>query len=94
MYGHVRDLFVHVLGSAGREVVIDTAGDAGRPDVTCRAPSGLTDANGRSIEIDWIVVEVKDQKYGLTTAEKRETLFADKSKYITPNTAWFVMVDL
>lgn len=93
MYGHLRDLFVHFLGYPGRQVVIDTAGDAGRPDLTCRAPSGLTDTNGRALEIDWIVVEVKDQRYGLTTADKREALFAEKSKYITPNTAWFVMAD-
>jgi hypothetical protein len=93
MYGHLRDLFVHFLGYRGRQVVIDTAGDAGRPDLTCRAPSGLTDANNRTIDIDWIVVEAKDQRYGLSSTDKRETLFAEKSKYITPNTAWFVMVD-
>lgn len=93
MYGHLRDLFVHFLGYSGRQVVIDTAGDAGRPDLTCRAPSGLTGANGRSIEIDWIVVEAKDQRYGLGAPEKREILFAEKSKYITPNTSWFVMAD-
>jgi hypothetical protein len=93
MYGSLRVLFVHFLGYAGRQVVIDMEGDAGRPDVTCRAPSGLTEANGRALEIDWIVVEAKDQRYGLSTAEKREELFAEKSKYITPNTAWFVMVD-
>lgn len=93
MYGHLRDLFVHFLGYAGRQVVIDTAGDAGRPDITCRAPSGLVAANGGRHEIDWIVVEAKDQRYGLGVEENRETLFAEKSKYITPNTAWFVMVD-
>lgn len=93
MYGHLRDIFVHFLGYAGRQVLIDTAGDAGRPDITCRAPSGLVGSNGRDIEIDWIVVEAKDQRYGLGSPDKRETLFAEKSKYITPNTAWFVMVD-
>lgn len=93
MYGHLRDLFVHFLGYSGRQVVIDTAGDAGRPDITCRAPSGLQDANGRAIEIDWIVVEAKDHRYGLGVEANREKLFAEKSKYITPNTAWFVMVD-
>jgi SAM-dependent methyltransferase len=93
MYGHLRDLFVHFLGYAGRQVVIDTAGDAGRPDLTCRAPSGLTGIGGRPIEIDWIVVEAKDQRYGLSIEDNRERLFAEKSKYITPNTAWFVMVD-
>ncbi|HEX6376607.1 MAG TPA: N-6 DNA methylase [Allosphingosinicella sp.] len=45
------------------------------------------------MEIDWIVVEAKDQRYGLSLPENREKLFEEKSKYITPNTAWFVMVD-
>ncbi|HVL29714.1 MAG TPA: hypothetical protein VM326_03230, partial [Sphingomicrobium sp.] len=93
MYGHLRDLFVHFLGYAGRQVVIDTAGDAGRPDITCRAPSGLIGPNGRPHEIDWIVVEAKDQRSGLSQEENRERIFAEKSKYITPNTAWFVMAD-
>lgn len=93
MYPRLFQLFVHFLGYQGRQVLTDTAGDAGRPDLTCRAPSGLSDANGRPIEIDWIVVEAKDQRYGLSLPENREKLFEEKSKYITPNTAWFVMVD-
>lgn len=93
MYGQLFHLFVHFLGYAGREVVIDTAGDAGRPDLTCRAPSGLVAANGRPHEIDWIVVEAKDQRSNLSDELKREAIFAEKSKYITPNTAWFVMAD-
>lgn len=93
MYGHLFQLFVHFLGYPARQVLIDTAGDAGRPDLTVRAPTGLTSESGRPIEVDWIVVEAKDQRYGLGVSEKREELFAEKSKYITPNTSWFVMVD-
>ena len=93
MYGHLFQLFVHFLGYPGRQVLIDTAGDDGRPDLTIRAPSGMTIASGVPHEIDWIVVEAKDQRYGLTNENSREKLFEDKSKYITPNTAWFVMVD-
>src|SRR4051812_49291915 len=74
MYGHIRDLFVQFLGYAGREVVIDTAGDAGRPDLTCRAPSGLPGRGGRPHEIDWIVVEVKDERDAFTTEAKREAV--------------------
>lgn len=92
MYPRIFQLFVHFLGYQGRQVLTDTAGDAGRPDLTCRAPNGLSDASGRSIEIDWIVVEAKDQRYGLSLPENREKLFEEKSKYITPNTAWFVMI--
>jgi SAM-dependent methyltransferase len=93
MYGHLRDLFVHFLGYAGREVVIDTNGDAGRPDITCRAPSGLPGPSGRPHEIDWIVLEAKDEFQCFSNLTTREAIFAEKSKYITPNTAWFVMVD-
>ena len=93
MYPRLFQLFVHFLGYAGRQVFVDTAGDAGRPDLACKAPSGLTLANGRPHEIDWIVVEAKDGRTNLASADVRETLFAEKSKYITPNTAWFVMVN-
>lgn len=93
MYPHLFQLFVHFLGYQGRQVFTDTAGDAGRPDLACKAPSGLTLANGRPLEIDWIVVEAKDGRTNLANAATREALFAEKSKYITPNTAWFVMVN-
>jgi hypothetical protein len=93
MYPRLFELFVHFLGYPRRQVLADTAGDAGRPDLTCRAPSGLLQANGRPLEIDWIVVEAKDGKTNLASETVREALFADKSKYITPNTAWFVMVN-
>ncbi len=93
MYPHLFDLFVHFLGYGRRQVFVDTAGDAGRPDLACKAPSGLTLANGRPFEIDWIVVEAKDGRTNLANADAREALFAEKSKYITPNTAWFVMVN-
>jgi hypothetical protein len=91
MYPHLFDLFVHFLGYGRRQVFVDTAGDAGRPDLACKAPSGLTLANGRAFEIDWIVVEAKDGRTNLASQDVREALFAEKSKYITPNTAWFVM---
>ncbi len=93
MYPHLFQLFVHFLGYRGNQVFVDTAGDAGRPDLACRAPSGLILANGRAHEIDWIVVEAKDGRTSLANADSREALFAEKSKYVTPNTAWFVMVN-
>lgn len=92
MYPRLFELFVHFLGYQRRQVFTDTAGDAGRPDLACKAPSGLTLANGRPHEIDWIVVEAKDGRTNLANPSTREALFAEKSKYITPNTAWFVMV--
>lgn len=92
MYPHLHTLFVEHLGYKKRQVLADIAGDAGRPDLTCRAPSGLIQANGKPHEIDWIVVEAKDNRTNIANENIREALFAEKSKYITPNTAWFVMV--
>ena len=93
MYGPIRDLFCDVLGYPKPKVHIDIAGEAGRPDVTCRAPSGLTDAKGNDIDIDWTVVEAKAEHGAFSNESKREVIFAEKSKYITPDTAWFVMVE-
>ncbi|GBQ91002.1 hypothetical protein AA23498_1042 [Acetobacter nitrogenifigens DSM 23921 = NBRC 105050] len=93
MYGPLRDIFCDILGYPRSSVHIDIAGEDGRPDVTCRAPSGITDRNGKSIEIDWLVVEAKDEHNAFSTLSKRETIFAQKAKYIRPDTAWFVMVD-
>lgn len=93
MYGPLRDLFCDVLGYPRSSVHIDIAGEAGRPDVTCRAPSGIMDRSGRSVDIDWMVVEAKDEHDAFSTSGKRESIFSQKAKYIRPDTAWFVMVD-
>lgn len=93
MYGPLRDIFCDVLGYPRSSVHIDIAGEAGRPDITCRAPSGITDRNGKSLDIDWIVVEAKDEHNAFATLGKREAIFAQKAKYIRPDTAWFVMAD-
>lgn len=93
MYGPLRDLFCDLLGYPRSSVHIDIAGEAGRPDVTCRAPSGIKDRNGKSLDIDWMVVEAKDEHDAFSTSSKRETIFAQKAKYVRPDTAWFVMVD-
>jgi SAM-dependent methyltransferase len=92
MYPRLAELFMQILGYARKQVLSDTAGDAGRPDITVRAPSGLIGPNGNPHEIDWIVVEAKDARTHLENQDTREALFAEKSKYVTPNTAWFVMV--
>lgn len=93
MYGPLRDLFCDILGYPKGSVLLDIAGEAGRPDVTCRAPSGITDRNGKALEIDWIVVEAKDEHDAFSSLAKREVIFGQKAKYIRPDTAWFVMVD-
>jgi N-6 DNA methylase len=93
MYGPIRDIFCDILGYPRPKVVIDIAGESGRPDVTCRAPNGLTDRFGKSVDIDWIVVEAKAELNAFSSEHKRESIFSQKAKYIGPNTAWFVMVD-
>src|SRR6185369_13465938 len=93
MYGPIRDLFVNVLGYPAADVDIDVIGEGGRPDVTARAPSGLTDSKGKPVKIDWIVVEAKDERGCFISPTQRENIFSKKAKYIGINTAWFVMVE-
>ena len=93
MYGAIRDLFIECLGYAPARVVTDIAGADGRPDVTVRADAGVTGANGQPRLVDWIVVEAKAQAGTFAFPTSRERVFAGKAKYITPNTAWFVMID-
>jgi SAM-dependent methyltransferase len=93
MYGPLRDIIVQVLEYPAADVDIDITGEGGRPDVTVRAPSGLKDGKDRPLKIDWIVVEAKDEPGCFFGEDSREAIFAKKSKYVGPHTAWFVMVD-
>ncbi len=88
MYGHLRDLFIEVLGYIGNQVDIDTVGVRGRPDLTVFAPGG-----NNAARVAWIVVEAKDERGAAATPAGRAALFAAKAKYITADTAWLVMVD-
>ena len=88
MYGHLRDLFVEVLGYSPSAVDIDRSGARGRPDLTIFAPGGADNE-----KIAWIVLEAKDEPGICRDSDQRAALFAEKSKYITADTAWFVMVD-
>jgi hypothetical protein len=93
MYGALRDLFIDVLGYAPSSVVIDTSGESGRPDITIRAGSGLVNPAGAERMVDWIVVEAKARAGSFAEPASRERIFSLKAKYITPHTAWFLMVD-
>ena len=88
MYGPLRDLFVEVLGYPPQDVDIDRSGARGRPDITVFAPGAV-----ESSKVAWIVLEAKDEHDACKTPAKRKALFAEKSKYITADTAWFIMVD-
>src|SRR5258708_6083256 len=88
MYGYLRDLFVEVLGYAGNEVFIDTAGARGRPDLTVFGRGG-----GNAVGVAWIVVEAKDERGAVVSGARRAALFRAKAKYITADTAWLVMAD-
>ncbi|HEX8574405.1 MAG TPA: N-6 DNA methylase [Allosphingosinicella sp.] len=88
MYGPLRDMFALALGYERRSIDIDRRGARGRPDITVFA-SGATEAQS----VPWIVLEAKDERDAVTAPERRSTLFAEKAKYITADTAWFVMVD-
>lgn len=88
MYGPLYGIFTELLGYPSGDVHIDVAGARGRPDITVFAP-GASSAS----RVAWVVVEAKDEHDACKTPKKRSALFASKSKYITADTAWFVMVD-
>jgi len=88
MYTSLRDLFVNLLQYPGTSVVVDTAGTRGRPDLTVYAPGGESSA-----KVPWIVVEAKPDKGAVSSKLRRIKLFEEKAKYITADTAFFVMVD-
>lgn len=88
MYGPLRDLFIEVLGYPPQDVDIDRSGARGRPDITVFASGAVTGS-----KVAWIVLEAKDEHDACKTPAKRKALFKDKSKYITADTAWFIMVD-
>ena len=88
MYGHLRDLWIEVLGYSASTVDIDRTGVRGRPDLTIFAPGGAENE-----KVAWIVVEAKDERGICRDPDQRAALFTEKSKYITADTAWFVMVD-
>jgi N-6 DNA Methylase len=88
MYTSLRDLFVDILGYAKTSVVVDTAGTRGRPDLTVYAPGGAA-----GTRVSWIVGEAKDEHDAVANPANRVSLFAEKAKYITADTAYFVMAD-
>ncbi|MPZ36326.1 MAG: N-6 DNA methylase [Rhodospirillales bacterium] len=88
MYTALRDLFVDILGYPKSSIVVDTAGVRGRPDLTVYAPGGAA-----STRVSWIVMEAKAEPGAVSTGAKRTKLYAEKAKYITTDTAYFVMVD-
>jgi len=88
MYGHLRDLFIEVLGYPARDVDIDRRGARGRPDLVAFAPGGTEGSR-----IAWIVLEAKDEKDSCAPVEARARLYREKSKYVTADTAWFVMAE-
>ena len=88
MYGPLRDMLSCALGYERRSIDIDRAGARGRPDLTIFAPGGR-----ENTVVPWIVLEAKDEHGIIADRARRAALFVDKSKYITADTAWFVMVD-
>ena len=88
MYGPLRDMLSAALSYDRRSIDIDRAGARGRPDLTVFAPGGAADA-----VVPWIVLEAKDEHGIAADRSRRAGLFAEKAKYVTADTAWFVMVD-
>lgn len=88
MYTALRDLFTDVLSYPKTNIVVDTAGLRGRPDITIYAPGGAGESR-----VAWIVGECKDEPGAVSSPTGRLKLFAEKAKYITTDTAYFLMAD-
>src|SRR6266508_926348 len=94
MYPFIRDLFVHFLGFKPEDVFTDTSDEhGGIPDVAVMAPTGVLDAKGKETKSRWLVLEAKDEPEVFLNEPSRRATFAEKSKYIDLDTAWFAMVD-
>ena len=87
MYGPLRDLF-QLLGYARKNIHIDMVGKRGRADITVLAPGGNDQG-----EVTWIVVEAKDERGAAKDSARRASLYKEKAKYITSDTAYILMVD-
>ncbi len=94
MYPSIKSLLVSAFGHRSEEVYTDVATPSARlrsrniPDVqvSVRLDNGL-------ILSCWLIVEAKDEPGIFKDAANRENIFMEKSKYITSDTEWFVMVD-
>ncbi|MEO5957907.1 MAG: hypothetical protein ABIR80_02235, partial [Opitutaceae bacterium] len=94
MYPHVRDLFVHFLDYSPEDILSDTANTAGdSPDLAVLADIGVHDAKNRPLRARWLVAEIKDEPDSFVNSGNRARIFAQKSKYIELETAWFAMID-
>ena len=94
MYPFIRDLFVRFLGFKPEDVFTDVANERGDiPDLAVIAPTGVLDAKGKEIKSRWLVLEAKDEPEIFLDEKSRSETFAEKSKYIDLDTAWFAMVD-
>lgn len=94
MYPWIRDLFIHILGYSPKDITVDISGEmeGGIPDLIIKVPSGIK-INGKDELIDWIIVEAKDENGIFLNSVNRESIFKEKSKYISLNTAFFIMID-
>lgn len=95
MYPYVRDLLIHTFKHAPESILTDTKQrhDGGIPDLLIYAGTGVKDEKQREIMHDWAVIEVKDEPDAFGDFDSREKIFAEKSKYVTLGTEYFVMID-
>lgn len=93
MYPAIKGIF-QTLGHKSKNIVVDSASELGRgiPDLVIKAPVGVGE-KGRAILGDWAVCEVKDEKDAFKTPGKRNKILREKEKYITLDTAYFIMID-
>lgn len=93
MYPRVKAIF-EILGHRSRNILVDTGSELSRgiPDLIIQAPVGRG-TKGQELYGDWLVCEVKDERNAFRTEASRRRIFEEKSKYITIDTSFFVMID-
>lgn len=93
MYPYIKDILVNVLGHDGSSMCVDSSPSSrlnhkGIPDIS------VSVRHYSSIILErWIIVEAKDEAGIFKNERTKEKIFAEKEKYITSDTEWFVMVD-
>ncbi len=94
MYSSIKNLLISVFGHRSEEIYTDVATPSARlrsrniPDVqvSVRLDNGL-------VLSCWLIVEAKDEPGIFKDASSRERIFLEKSKYVTSDTEWFIMID-
>ena len=87
MYPYIRDVFL-AMGHQDNLVITDSRNSAGgRPDVA-------VEVRDLAVRLSpWIVVEAKDEPGTFSDEKISNRIFAEKWRYVSADTEWFVGID-